>query len=737
MELKKLSNALVLIAAAAGNAGLAQAQEVVTSEDIVITATRRSTNLQDTPLSVSALSGEQLEQRGLQSVGTAVQLVPGVALTNSEPGTNDIIIRGVGTAVTSSSNADVLQNALTSTYLNQVPVTSTVQKTPDFRFVDLDRVEVLRGPQGTLYGQSAMGGVVRYIPNAPTTAAFSGGFDTSASFTESGGLNRGGDGHLNVPLGDTLALRVVGYAYGNEGFIDVIGTSQDENANTEETLGGRAALRWTPTERLTVDLSGLYSETNLGSRQLVSATYPVDYNFLTPPVITLVSTDRLEVQHRQPSDESASVLSADVLYDFGPFTANLIVAHKETESESTFESAELVGVSDVYFGNQTLADTESDTVELRFASSGEGNFLDWIFGAYLEDTSGVIASRGVSAGDPLLLFLFRSFPGDVVIDSGRQLDYEELSLFGEATLNFTPDLAVTVGYRNADVENDYQWVFANGSLEPAGRPALVGVPQGTSETVDTYKLNVSYDLTDDFLLYANAASGYRPGGFNPGTTLPVLIPDSEFQSDSLWNYEIGFRSSWMDGRLTLNGAVYQIDWSDIQLSTIDLVTFYASVKNLGEAEITGAELEASWIATDNLTLSGSYTYTSAELTEDVPSAFVSAGDQLPGTPENSGNVVVDWHGALGNGAEWQANAIYRYVGDRVAVLGSPTIMPSYSTLDLRTSIAFEGGVTLGLFAENVTDEIAVNQVSAGLLGGFSYYTINRPRTIGVTAGYRF
>ncbi|MEY2756619.1 MAG: hypothetical protein RIR33_397 [Pseudomonadota bacterium] len=753
MTLKNVTRALaVAVAAAAGGGGfgVAEAQEsgpTTTEETIVVTATRRSTDLQDTPLSVSALSGEQLEERGLVSVADAVQQTPGVSLTSNQPGTNEFIIRGVGTSTSYATLAGAITNATTATYLDQLPVTNTVQKTPDFRFIDLDRIEVLRGPQGTLYGQSAMGGVVRYITNRPSTEGLAGGFNAYSSITEDGGLNLGGDGYLNLALSDTLALRAVGYAYGNAGFIDVVGTAFDEDANNEETLGGRFALRWTPTNRFTVDLTALYNEVNLGSLQLISSTYPVDFNLFTPPVVTPVSTDTLEVEHLQPSEESASVLGAEFLYEFGGFNANLILAHRETDSDSTFESSEFVGVTDAYFGQRTIGNSENDTAEFRLTSTGDGNFIDWNVGVYYEDTGGQIGARAVAFGDPLLLSFFPHnnppggfvVPGDVVTDNGRQLDYQETSVFGELAFNLSSALSITIGARHADIDTNYQRTFANGTNDAAAA-SLVGVSQATSESVDTYRLNISYQASDDVLFYANAASGYRPGGFNPGVSFPVVIPDSAYVSDTLWNYEAGVRTSWLNNRLILNAAAYQIDWSDMQLATIDLATFYTATRNVGEAQINGLELEAFFRATDSLALSANYTYAKAEISEPTNLGFLvlAEGDRLPGTPEHAFTAFADWRSPVPDTeAEFVANATYRYVGDRIAVLGSPTEMDAYSLLDVRFGVEFASGVKLTLFADNVTNEIAVNQLTPTALPNFTYYNINRPRTIGVSARYDF
>lgn len=735
-----LSFAGVPFTANAQEKGLAQEanspEDSPSKNEIVVTATRRSTNLQDTALSVSALSGETLEEAGITSVADALQFVPGVSLTKNQPGQNEFIIRGVGTSASYQSLTGAITNSTVSTYLGQVPVTSTVQKSPDYRFVDLNRIEVLRGPQGTLYGQSAMGGVVRYIPNAPDAKSFDATANSYLSVTEDGGNNYGIDGTINIPFGENLALRAVGYSYNNSGFIDVVGTSQVKDANKENTWGGRIALRWTPSDRLTIDLNYLHNDVDLKATQLISATYPVDFSIFTPTVVTPVSTDRLEVQHRQPYQEVANLYSADILYNFDAFDANLIVARRDTDARSQFESAEIVGLTDVYFGNFQRAEATSTTAELRLASNSKGKFLEWLVGGYFEETNGLLSSRSVSTGDAFLLSLFGTFPGDVVTDSGRQIFYREYSAFGELTFNFTDKLALTVGARLAKITNDYQFKFARGSLE-AARLALVGVSQKTSETVDTYRANLSYKINDDILLYTNVASGFRPGGFNLGRTLPTVIPDTTYVSDTLWNYEVGARTSWLDNRLLVNLALYRIDWDNIQLATFDPLTFYTATQNVGGARIEGAEAEISFAVTNELRLNANYSYTDARIVEDSPLISANIGDSLPGTARNTLTLSGDWQGRVTSDAELFARAAYRYVGKRASQLGAGNDMPEYSLVDLRFGVKMDNGLTVAFFADNVTNKIAIQQSIAAGLANFSYKAINRPRTFGVNVGFDF
>lgn len=769
VKMKFALGAMAVVATFTGQQAWAQeAQTQVASDDrakssegeIVVTATRRDTKLQDTPLPVSVLTGEELSSRGLLSLSSASTLIPGVSLLNSEPGTNEVTIRGVGVSTTTATLTDVIQNTTTSVYLDQLPVTSTIQKTPDYRFVDLQRIEVLKGPQGTLYGQSAMGGVIRYIANKPDTSAVAGGATGTLSTTKDGGENYGLDGYVNIPVTGTLALRAVGYGYRNSGFIDVVGTANVKDSNVEETYGGRLALRWKPDDKLTVDVSALYHNVDLASFQRISSTYTptgLVANRGFPVDLKPVSTSRLETEHVQPSAEDAWLVTTDIRYEFDGVDANVIVGRKNVDSTSKFEAVEIVGNTEAYSNNTTRGDNSTTTAEFRLSSNGKDNLIDWNVGAYYERSGGTIITKSVQTGvtfdllnGAFLPFQILVRPGDVTLDSGRQLKYEDVSFYAEATANIADGLKLTGGYRRSEIKNNYRWVRAAGTLDAIiGRVALLNIDQGVTESVNTYKGNLSYKVNENALVFFQAASGYRPGGFNPGNAMAVpAIPDSQYTSDTLWNYELGLKSQWFDNRLVFNLSAYIIDWSDIQLSAVRLTSpFPAAVINAGEARIKGIEVETTFKATDNLRFGVNYAFTDAELTAPSTSTIPGfggaagvKGERLPGTPRNAFSVLADWSSDISDSAKFVANGNFRHIGERSAALGNTNPLPSYSMIDVQAGVQFDNGFNVSLFADNLTNKIAITQrTDVTLRSGqpFNYFSITRPRTIGVRAGYKF
>ena len=750
--------AAVFLAPAAGaQEGTSAGNEASVIEEIVVTATRRETELQKSAISVSAMSGDQLDNLGIYQVADAVGLMAGVTSITNQPGLNQVTIRGVNTSSYETTGASIITNPLTAAYLDQVPVSSTILKMPDFRFVDMARVEVLKGPQGTLFGQSAMGGAVRYITNKPNTDGVAGGVGGyGSSTTDRGGANYGLDGYANIPLSDRVALRVVGYSHQNDGFLDVVGTpiiantpstpqSEVKRANDESTVGGRASLNWDVTDRTSLYVSYLYHDVDLPSNNLIGSTYTPTGNPLNngaPLNLTKANLDRFVAMHLGPSKDEAKVYTLELTSEFDWATASLILGRKDVFGYRLFEANETAPITEAFGNHDNTLNLETNTAEFRLVSSTNNTFFDWIFGVWHEDSDGVAHAGATITGNDIIFGPFVIPQGTPAIDGTRDLDYRESAIYGELTFHFSDQLSFTAGYRRADVENNYTWTSANGLFDAlTGTVNLVGIDQKTQEDVDTYKFNLSYTVSDDLLVYALASSGYRPGGFNPGNAL-VAIPDTHYESDSLWNYELGVRSSWMEERLMVNAWLYRLDWSDIQTrASSGPPFFYSSTQNAGEAEVDGLELETRFRANDNLTLAFNYTYNNTEITRvgetSVGTGLLRKGDRLPGTPRNAVSFLADWQSPLSGGKILLANLTYQSVGDRTVAIGLDRQMPSYQLVNMQVGVAFDNGATVTLFADNATDEVTVQAISMTALPDFEYISVNRPRTIGLRARYSF
>ncbi len=718
-------------------------------EEIVVTATKRNTSLQDTALSISVLTGGQLEKRGITSLGEVISSVPGVDMPSGAPGNTSIVVRGISTSVFGES-PNSTSNQTTSSYLDELPLSLGVA---DIRMVDLERIEVLKGPQGTLYGQSAMGGVLRYITNKPSTEGFEGKVSGYISDVKNGGISHGLQGHVNVPVSETFAIRAAAYRYDNAGFIDSIGSDIKENANTEETIGGRLSLRWNVTDRITFDATYLRQEIDLGAEQSATNTFtPTPYTFpvVVPSDLTDINLSDPKMQHVNPSTFQDEVISAKLEVEFDAFNAMVLGAKKRADFDALLDTCLYVDLPGQGENGGTFRcpftsdrDRDIETLELRLTSNEPiASFADWIFGVwyenkddlYLVDTLDVVED-----GDSATLFnAFTFVNGDIGENWDRTFDSNELAFYGEVGLNFTEDLKLTVGYRYSTVETNRETITADGFFDVLiGRDGALGVDPYTKEKVHTFKFNLEYQATDDVLVYALASSGYRAGGFNVGAF--PFVPPSTYDSDTLWNYELGAKTSWLDGRLTLNAIGYQIDWNDIQLSVSNPPYYVTVLANAGKARIRGLELESNYYFDSNLVAGFNLSWKNAELRDDYVSSDVviaAAGSQLPASSKLTYSLYADWSMALTSDMDLNVYAAHRYIGKRQGNLGSLDEFEAYSLTDVKVGVTHVNGVEVSLYADNVFNNIVATNLSR--IGSYHLKSaINRPRTIGLRVGYSF
>lgn len=713
--------------------------------EIVVTATRREANLQDTALSISAVSGDRLDSLGVVSLGDIIDTIPGATLADTGPGRRGIVLRGV------SSSALGFGHATTASFLDDFVLALGAS---DIKLVDMERVEVLKGPQGTLYGASAMGGLVRYISNKPNVKKISGGFRSYASNIKDGGSNYGGHAYLNLPINESLAVRTVLYNYDNAGFIDNLGTDS-RDVNFEETSGGRLALRWYISDAATFDLTYFYEEmlagggTSVGSQAIASTFTPTPHNPLNAlaPPNNLIAPNLSSPSYFGNTNGSTytdfEVLNFKLNYEFEKATVSLIGTNKQIGGGFEADVSPYVSVYDgiTVFDSKNKSEVDSGTLELRIVSKTKG-LVDWMAGFWFDkyDTE---FTRVTSAYSPNNVFLFGFFPtatGDILDDQIIFGTSKEKAVYGEVGFNFTDYSRLTLGYRRSDVELDSAILQANGSFDQlVGLPYLIGVDERTQESVDTYKANFEYNFGDDILVYALATSGYRAGGFNRGG---LLSNPSTFVSDTLWNYELGFKSSWFDRHLTANFGVYVQNWEDMQLTAFDGESFVSGTVNVGQAQINGVEAELRYGTTSNFNVGVNYTYIDAFFKEDyisgVDQTIVTAknGDRLPGSAKNSFSLFADWKIPLSQEMTVSINANYRYIGSRLNDLG--TDYPpnkSYEIVNLRAGVEHKNGLELTLFADNLLDERAT--YASNQVGSLTQVFVNRPRVLGLNFGYSF
>jgi len=697
-------------------------------EEVLVTATRRESGIQDTAMSVNACSGEQLAKNGYTSIGQVLDSIPGVTSIASGPNENRIIIRNVATSTQEAGSAT------SATYFDDFVVSGVLASAAEIRLVDMQRIEVLKGPQGTLFGRSAMGGIVRYISNKPDPEAFAAGINTYVSSTTDGGDNIGGHGYINLPINDSLALRLVAYSYQHDGFIDNVELGV-EDFNEEDTVGGRAALRWQPTDQFTLDLTYINQEID-GAPNWVTTIHSAEGDI----PFDVERRDQVAGIAQQSINEH-EILNFSASYEFDTFTATLLATRSEETFNFVFDQREYVGVSSGcvcdFLDSGDRSNIDTDIIEFRLVSQSNSAF-DWIVGAYYED-SGTNGQQLIRYfGEPQLALGFIPLTnGSVQIDTGFQIKESESAIYGELGYSISEATHVTFGYRRSDVEFGRTTTRANGIFDfLTGTTALVGIPFDTQEDVDTYKVSLEHSVNEDLFVYFTATSGYRRGGFNTPT---FIAPFSTFDSDSLWNYEIGVKSTWLDGRLVANASLYFLDWSDIQLVVQDPVTFVRATENVGKAEIPGFEFSLAYQLTDTLDVSFSGSLSNPELKEDVPGGVSGKkGDTLPGSADENFAVMANWNKPLDNGLGLFATATYKYVGKRLNDFNTDLDvgLSSYSLMDARAGFNSPRGYSVSVYANNLFDE-AIEYVIDRQGPFFESVPTNRPRTVGLNLIWDF
>lgn len=708
----------------------ASAQTEEDDDIITVTAQKRAENVQDVPSSVSVISGQELENSGATSISDFAGFVPSfVAPSGGVPGRTTLIMRGITTGEGSSTTVGVV--------LDDVPVNSSTSylaggvNSFDLLPYDIERVEVLLGPQGTLYGASSMGGLLKYVtvrPDLEEVEIRAGG--ELSSIRRSDDLSWGVRGAVSVPIvKGQLALRVSGYNQETAGFLDnpILGL---EGVNDTRQTGGRAVLLWEPSDNFSIQLAALTQKVVANTRTTVA----IDRFGSNEPV--LGPFDRMNIvpeRNRQKSD----IFTAIINWDFGAANLTSISSYSKnnTHLPLDFTANAPPAVLQNFFPtvpDDALVLAEVDlslrkyTQEVRVASPSGGK-LEWMLGGFYTHEKGLNAQ-------PVTLLNADLNPNPVInplLSVGLPSKYEEIAVFANATYRFSEAFDLSAGLRWAENHQTFSTELDGLLVGIIVPPA--GITTGkSSEDVVTFMVSPQYHVTNDIMLYARVASGYRPGG--PNVPLPGLA--EQFDADTLINYELGLKSQFWNRRATVNLSVYRIDWDDIQLNVE--VNGNSGVANGGKARSQGVELTSLFEPVDGLQLGINGSYTDAKLIDPVPSLNGFAGDQLPNVPKWQGSASVDysfpvgsWTGSVGGRA--------RYIGKRnngfPADFGNAVPLESYTLVDLNAALETEHW-TARLFVRNLFDEYALTS-GGGALAGIRYAPLLRPRTVGIAFDVRF
>jgi outer membrane receptor protein involved in Fe transport len=695
-----------------------------TLEEVVVTAQKRTQRLSDVPMSVAVLSGDKLVRSQSNTLQDIVDKVPGVQLVSGGPTTNEIVIRGMylGSGINSS----------VATYVDEVPYTSegpfaySSNIAPNFDPYDLARVEVLRGPQGTLYGANSLAGLLKYVTNAPDPSGYSASFLAGESSTEHGGDGYEVHGMVNLPLGDTAALRIVANDTYFPGYIDDA-ERHISGLNAVDRYGVRASLLWQATPDLTVRLSAAYQylkTPDAGVVDLSSSLKPI-YGDLTQ-----------ERAVAQPNSVVNEIYNGTIDWKLGFATLVSSTSYSEVNPKAQIDLSSVFGpiLDGIFGGNYGSVAPSSEPVhsvtqELRLASPNDQR-LEWIVGGYFTDEAAdeQELQYPVDLNNGQILTSFTPNLGAYYITS----TYREEAGFGDLTYHLTQAFELGLGGRYSSNQQTYHQVNA-------------GLFTGTDDfqtpsrqSVSTYSVDAKYRFGPDTMAYGRIASGFVPGGPNdvlPGSPLPTT-----FRSSSDTSYELGVKGNVARGTVTYDLDAFDVEWQDIQLEA-EVNDLYA-ITNGGAARSRGLEGELSYAPVQGLNLSAGGAYTDARLTQDTPASFGGlAGNRLPLSPFFSGNLSADYERPLGRDLSGFGGLDWRYSGDRISdfTFGAPrATLPSYSMVNLRAGLKLRLYV-LTVYVKNVGDVRAINTVSSETIAGNPAWaaTVAQPRTVGVTLSASF
>lgn len=704
-------------------------------EVIVVTAQKRTQLLIEVPQSISVISGSTLEQQHADNFSDYLKLVPGLQLNQDTPGQGRLVIRGVNTGGVAST---------VGVYMDETPFGSSSGLVNasvlagDFDTFDLDRIEVLRGPQGTIYGASSLGGVLKFITRLPSTTArvVRGRFGIET--TDGGGVGYFGNAAVNLPLSDTLAVRASGTYRKYAGFIDSIGTGgsdREKNINDSVSYGGRVSLLFKPSSNASLRLTAVAQDIKADAPSLIESN-PDNLKRLY---------GRLSQSQFVPqfSNVKYRVYNGAGIFDlgFGELTTSTSYSTQKQTFRTDYTNAlsPLVGLifsvpNEFFLGQNT--DSKKFTQEIRL--SGEGRLLDWLVGGYYTDEKGLIDQEFVAV-EPGTLTPIASLP--VLGVASIRSKYKEFAGFANATVHLGDRFDLDLGGRYSRNEQ---------SANQRTGGALAGssnLSTRSDEDVFTYSVAPRFELSKNASIYARVAKGFRPGGPNvvpPGAPASVAT----YKSDSTINYEAGIKAQTDDNRFSVDAAIFHIDWKDVQLfATIDGFGVNA---NGGGAKVDGGEVTFTARPSRGLNLSANGAYTNARLSKDTEIGGLK-GDRLPFTPRFSAALNGDYNWPLTDAIQARVGASLRHLSSQSGAFdaifredfGRQRRLRAYQVVDLSAGLDF-GRFSLDAYAKNLGNSAGrTSTTGTKVFGAFSVFPggaigtgVIRPRTFGLslTAG---
>jgi len=728
-------------------------------EEVIVTATKRAESVQDIPQSITAVSGKDLEAKGIENYEDLTRTIPGVIATGGS-NFNKFVVRGIQTSNGTSSSGE---QKLVAIYLDDLPLTSFSVLTPDMRPYDIGRVEVLRGPQGTLFGSGSLAGAIRYVTNKADPSGYHASLDVDAGKTKGDANRLRLGGMVNVPLiEDQLAVRLVGYTRNEDGWVNYAGPNGRKNTNTADDWGVRGSLRWQPNDKLNATFMVTSDHNKVGDSSLYDPTQGRNIAKRDFPFAVDIDLDSY---------------NATVEYDLGfaDLTSATVFAKSKTGWNLDLDAV-LTAVMPFYF--QEKIDTDSVVEDVRLVSK-KGGKLDWVAGAfYLDQKSDYADSFNVPQSFLAALKItglapIRTPNADTSMDLRNKKNFEA-ALYGEASYHFTDSLTFTTGARASKyefIDEDKGIGFTTPTLIPAiftsifgyGGANIAKVPSvaRTNSTGKKSKLIGKFGLewqpSADQTYYGLASQGFRrshpngPSASNGGKSAinpndPAIIPVMA-EADSLWNYELGAKNIWLDGRLRTTLAAYYIDWGPMQVPLVRSSDATPYVGTVGKARSIGLEAEVDALINEHLEGGFNATIQSAEVTELTATESLISGAVVGAklaSPEFKAGAYAKYGWTLADGSDLYARLDAQHVGEYVNTFPNTAgakipnaafaKIPAYQNVNVSLGWA-KGNLKAVLYAENLGNNQSPIFIDAANYSLNRYGTL-RPRTVGVRLGWK-
>ena len=720
-----------------------------TGNDVIVTAQKREQTLLQVPQSISVVTGRTLENEQASTFQDYLKLVPGLQLSQTQPGNGRLILRGINTGSVASTVA---------VYVDDTPFGSSSGLANagvlagDFDTFDLSRIEVLRGPQGTLYGANSLGGLLKFVTNAPDPTKVEARARGSVEATDGGQIGYAGNLMLNLPIAETLAIRATGFYRKYGGFIDSVGTpltvataagpvvrasARQDDINDARSYGGRASLLFRPGDALSVRLSALLQNI---------ATHGTDGVESDPFTLQPLYGGLTRAEFTPEFHNTAYRLyngTADLNLGFATLTSVTSYATLDQNfrsDETTYLNSALGGaLGTPDFGLPQQTTNRKFTQEVRLSSS-KSTVFDWLLGGYYTHERGLIHQQYQAynagtltqvAGLPLL--------ADVSVPS----TYSEYAGFANGTIYFGKLFDLTLGGRYS--HNVQRSTQTNLGLLVGATTAVVFPETRSSDDVFTYSVAPKFNLNSHASIYGRVAKGYRPGGPNVLPAGASADTPRSYGPDTVTSYEGGFKGETADRAFSLDIAGFHIDWNAIQLLTI--VNGFGLNANGGKAVSDGVEFTMGLRPTQGFNLSFNGAYTRARLTQDTgPLVGGFSGDRLPYVPKISVGVDGNYEWVLTGQTKAFVGASLRSLSKQNAdfdaafraTYGRQQQIPAYEVVDLRAGVDL-GRFEVEAYAKNLTNSAGITSVlvNGNAPNGATLTSVIRPRTVGlaITAGF--